>query len=141
MEPTMINTRKLDTQQKQSISQAIQILEKYRDCLLRTDDDYLPSGVSTYSREAKHTSNEFYSLVENAMIKKDEDLQFINRVLKAFNRMPMGEEKYIIEMKYIRRHKLTDTQIRNKHFWGRTTLYYKEKKALYDFSHCIKEKS
>lgn len=128
----------LDVQEydkEKSIENAKKALSKYRDCLMRTDDDYISSLVPSYS-DNKSFNNQFHSTVENAVELKEEDTRYIFNILKAFERMPDDEKRTVIDCRYIRRNALRIQDIRNKLRCGTSTYNYIHQEALYKFAIC-----
>lgn len=116
-------------------------LEKYRRLLLTEELDNLPVITSNYTLVPPSKTNHFYSSTESAAISmvdyQVERQKFINKILKAVNRLGYKERTIIIK-RYMTTEQLFDYEIYNElHMAERTYRRYKSA-AIYSLAFALK---
>lgn len=116
-------------------------LERYRICLLTLDEKQLPKITQTFSLTPPTNTNEFRSSTEEVAIanadRERAKLQYIERVIKAVNRLSIQEREIIIR-RYLNEESEFDYQIYNSMGLSERQFYRIKSRAFYKFAFILK---
>lgn len=116
-------------------------LEKYQIMLLMDPEEHEPKITATFSLSPPTQTNEFKSTTEDVAIKKiDKDkkrLRYINKIIKAVNRLNY-EERTVIIMRYIDNDDMFDYQVYNELGYSERKYYRIKANAFYKLAFILK---